>query len=117
MIEELIGRVFGARNLAHIRHFTSKSYAQHMALGEFYEGVIGAVDELVECWQGQFGLIGDVDVVQPDADDMVEFLREEADWMEVNREAISNESSSIANLVDGLVAIYLKTIYKLENLR
>lgn len=116
MIEELIGRAFGARNLAHVRHFTTKSYAQHIALGEFYAAVIEAVDALVECYQGQFGLIGEVSVMQPDADDLVDYLREEADWIEANRDAISNESSSIGNLVDNLVAVYLKTIYKLENL-
>lgn len=116
MIEELVGRVFATRNIAHLQHFTTKSYAQHMALGDFYEAVIESIDEVVECHQGQFGLIGDIDMVQPDVKNLVEHLRDEADWIEANRSEIANESASIENLLDSLVAVYLRTIYKLENL-
>lgn len=35
MLEELIMRVFAARNAAHLEHWRTKSYAQHVALGSF----------------------------------------------------------------------------------
>ena len=60
MIEELISRVFYARNLAHFEHWRAKgegSYAKHIALGEFYDGVIDTIDPLVEAYQGAFDLI------------------------------------------------------------
>ena len=44
MIEQLISRVFYARNLAHFEHWRTKSYSQHKALGSFYDDVIDAVD-------------------------------------------------------------------------
>ena len=59
MIEELIAKVFAAREAAHLEHWRTKSYAQHQALGEFYDTIIDQIDELVECYQGNFGLIGD----------------------------------------------------------
>ena len=43
MIEVLISRVFHSRNLAHWNHWRTKSYAQHKALGHFYDDVIEAL--------------------------------------------------------------------------
>ena len=40
MIETLIERLFHARNAAHIAHWKTKSYAEHKALGHYYEDVI-----------------------------------------------------------------------------
>lgn len=116
MIEQLVGRVFAARNIAHIQHFTTKSYAAHQALGEFYEEVIEALDQLVECYQGQFDVIGDVDIAHPEVKDIVAHLREEADWIEANRDEIAGDSSSVGNLVDNLVSVYTRTVFKLSRL-
>jgi hypothetical protein len=65
MIEQLISRVFYARNLAHFAHWRAKgdgSFAKHMALGEFYDGVIDTIDPLVEAYQGAYELIGAIPV-------------------------------------------------------
>ncbi len=118
MIEELISRVFLARNRAHLAHLLSKSYSEHMALNGFYESVIDALDELVECHIGQFGdSIKSLPEVSAESDDMIEYLRDESDWIEANRNEIAHDSSAVGNLVDALNAVYLRTIYKLENLK
>ena len=116
MIEELIAKVFATRNAAHLAHLRTKSYAEHVALGSFYEGVIGAVDSLVEAHQGLFGLIDEVNV-KPVKGDIAGILREDSDWIEANRNNIANGSDAVANLVDGITACYLSTLYKLENLK
>lgn len=117
MIEQLIARAFSARNITHFRHLTSRSYSEHMALGEFYEAIIDAVDSLVECYIGQFGQIEELPSVVHDSTDLIEFLREESDWIEVSRDEIANDSAAIGNLIDNVTAIYLRAIYKLENLK
>ena len=117
MIEQLIGKVFATRNIAHREHFKTTSYAQHMALNEFYEDVIEAVDALVECYQGMFGLVDKFEIEDSIPDDVIGHLREESDWIEVNRESIAGGSNAVANLVDGVTAVYLKAIYKLETLQ
>lgn len=114
MIEELIGKVFVTRNLAHVAHLNTSSYAAHMALGDFYEEIIPAVDALAECWQGQFGKLGEIKMVSPAVDDIAEHVREEADWIEVNRNEIAGDSEHLSNLVDSLTALYTSLIYKLE---
>ena len=44
MIEELVEKVFAARNEAHIAHWATKSFAKHMALNEFYDNIIDLID-------------------------------------------------------------------------
>lgn len=116
MIEEFVSRTFATRNAAHIEHFRTQSYAAHMALGDFYESLIDAVDTVVEAYQGSFELIGEVPA--PESFDFtVSHLKDEADWIEINRKEIAGDSDAVANLVDAVTAVYLKAIYKLENLR
>ena len=36
----------------HFFHFSTNSYAQHKALGNFYEGIVDLVDDYVEAYMG-----------------------------------------------------------------
>lgn len=117
MIEELIGRVFYARNLAHFSHWRTKSYAQHQALGSFYDEVIDAIDSLVETYQGAFGLIGGIPTPKQTPSDCLKCLKADAEWIEKNHESICKGNRAVANLIDSVTGVYLTTIYKLENLK
>lgn len=120
MIEQLISRVFYARNLAHFAHWRAKgdgSYAKHKALGHFYEDVIGAIDPLVEAYQGAYELIGAIPVPGEMEKDILKCLESDAAWIEANHEKICKGNRAVANLIDTLTAVYLSAIYKLRNLR
>lgn len=120
MIEELISRVFYARNLAHFEHWRAKgegSFAKHMALGEFYDGVIDTIDPLVEAYQGAFSLIGAIPAPEQTMSDSLKCLEADAKWIEANHENISKGNRAVGNLIDTLTAVYLSAIYKLRNLR
>jgi hypothetical protein len=117
MIEELISRVFYARNLAHYNHWRTKSYAQHQALGSFYDGVIDALDALVEAHQGVNGLVGQIPAPKNAKGDVLETLKADAEWIEEHHEKICKGNRAVGNLVDGVTDTYLTTIYKLENLK
>lgn len=119
MIEELVSRVFYARNVAHFEHWRANgvgAYARHTALGEFYDGVIDALDTLVEAYQGAFELIGTVKAPKTKAEEILMILIEDAEWIEKNHESICKGNRAVANLVDGVTGVYLSTIYKLRNL-
>ena len=120
MIEELISRVFYARNLAHFEHWRAKgegSFAKHIALGEFYDGVIDAIDPLVEAYQGAFSLIGAIPAPKQTMSDSLKCLEADAKWIEEHHEEISKGNRAVGNLIDTLTAVYLSAIYKLRNLR
>lgn len=117
-IEQLIARVFSARNASHRAHLAEKgagSFARHMALGEFYDEIIEKIDEIIEVDQGMYGLIGDFTVEDVKPTDFAKFIREEAIWIELNRDKFSKCNATLA-LIDDLTAIYLRTAYKLTNL-
>ena len=117
MIEQLISRVFYARNLAHWSHWRTKSYSQHMALGAFYDDVIEAVDALVEAHQAVHGLVGDIPAPSAKGSEVLPVLHADAEWIEKNHEAICEGNRAIANLIDIVTGVYRRTIYKLENLK
>lgn len=114
MLDQLIKRVFKDRNAAHAEHWTTKSFAQHEALGDFYEDVIEAVDRYVEAHQGTFGQLEKAPDQIPD---IIQHLRDELMWLTENRSKISRGVPALDNLLDELTGVYMKTLYKLENLR
>lgn len=120
-IQQLVSRAFTTRNLLHFSHWLTGSYAGHMALGDLYDQIVEDIDEIVETYQGRFGLLPSFGcesaTVTCDVSDMVERVKCEAAWVEKNRDFISGGDSSIGNLVDTLIGHYHKTAYKLENLK
>lgn len=118
MIEDLVQRVFCTRNYAHVAHFQTKSYAEHMALDEFYNNVIEAIDTLVEAYQGSFGLIKDLPKAKDEKiTDIIALLSDDAKWMKANRDSVCKKITALENLLDGVMEVYLKAIYKLKNLK
>jgi uncharacterized protein Yka (UPF0111/DUF47 family) len=114
MIEELIVRMFMARNQAHMRHWKTDSYSEHKALGHYYDKIIDKLDEIVETYQGGFGLVGKL---PNEIDDAKELINDEMLWLTKNREKIAKEIPALENLLDELTGLHMRTLYKLENLR
>lgn len=120
MIEQLISRVFYARNLAHFEHWRATgtgSFAKHMALGTFYDDVIEALDDLIEAYQGAFELVGNIPAPTDTNSDILKLLEADAEWIEEHHEDICQGNRAVANLIDTLTGVYLSTIYKLRNLK
>lgn len=118
MVEEFIHRLFCSRNAAHLAHWRTKSYAQHKALGSFYEDVIEQADEFVEAYMGASGkIIGEFEIpaLKP-IPDILKYLTAEVNWMNENRVAISGGVPALQNIVDDITNTYLSTIYKLKQL-
>lgn len=116
MIGELILRCFHARTTAHVIHLGTRSYAKHVALNEFYDGIIPLVDGIAEGYQGEHGLIDFTTKVryahEADPLKMVGDLKE---WIETHRyEAVEAEDTFLHNIIDEVVQLCATTIYKLK---
>src|SRR5512135_3202691 len=116
MIEQLAARAFQARNVAHREHLKTRSYAQHVALNEFYDDVIDAIDAVVEVYQGRYGLITipKIDDV-PLVPSIATYILTEATWIENNRDKFA-KCQAVLNRIDDLTAVYLRANYKLTHL-
>ena len=115
-IEEFASRVFAARDAAHRAHWKTASFSAHMALGELYEALPGLIDEIVEVYQGRFGLIGDFGVTSEPVPNVVAYLEAEVEWIEQSRDDVAAGSTAVQNLIDGLIAAYRRALYKLNEL-
>ena len=111
MLEKLITTVFEARDAAHRAHWATNSYAQHETLGEFYTEVIDTLDKYVEACQGACG------VKTSDQSDSAKMLKDNLVWITENRSKLAKDIPALENILDELVGVYLKALYKLENLR
>lgn len=117
MIEEMIAMCFRTRNQAHLAHWKTKSYAEHKALGSFYEDLIESLDKLVEACQGSKSIIGHVNLACKDESvDIIKNLTDDANWISRNRSKVAHGVPALENILDEIVGIYLTTLYKLKNL-
>jgi len=116
MIEQLISRVFWTRNLAHVVHWSTKSYAQHIALGSFYDDIIDNLDSIVEAYQGRYKKVKPFIEEYDAPKDLVVHLENEVEWIESNRNKIAEGCTAIENLVDTLIESYVTTLYKIKEL-
>ena len=117
MIEDLIARVFATRNAAHLEHWRTKSFAQHEALGDLYDGLISGLDSLVEAYQGVFDpvSVGALDK-QPKVPNIITHLEEDLVWINKNRKSICNGLPALENILQDLEGVYLKSLYKMKHL-
>ena len=102
MIEDLVSRVFAMRNAAHLAHWSTKSYAEHKALGKFYDELIDKIDSIIEAYQGWFGLIGEVRMIVMSKKDIAEAIRTDLTWMGANRDKICKKNTMMENLIVNL---------------
>jgi len=111
---DFVGQLFLARDVTHSVHLNTRSYAKHKALGGFYSRVIDLTDDLVEIYQGRHGLIGPITLHSAEkTGNVVEFLEDSMKKIEKGREEFGDDTA-IQNIVDEIVGLYLKTLYKLK---
>lgn len=118
ILAELKLRCFYARDEAHIAHLMTTSYAQHKALQGFYEDMPDLVDDLVESYQGIYGIVEDKPNVTMPSGGMVPVLTQLRKWIMSNRDSIGvPDDTELQNDIDAIVSLINRTMYKLKNLR
>jgi DNA-binding ferritin-like protein len=118
MILDLVARVFKTSHQAHLAHWATKSFSAHETLGDFYDDSISSLDTFVENYQAYFAQIGVVKLESFEtAEDIFVVLKEDARWLNANRNKICGDIASLQNLFDNLVTVYTLAIYKLGNLK
>ena len=117
MTGEFILTLLHAATNTHILHLQSKSYAEHMALGAFYEALPGLVDTVAESIQGLNEEIIEYpfDYYKP-ASTGLEELRSLKDYVSEKRNMLP-QNSEIQNSIDSIADLIDSTIYKLKFLK
>lgn len=115
---ELVMRCFHARTTAHVLHLKARSYAQHVALNEFYDEIIPLADSFAEKYQGEYGLIENFPARYVPESDGLALMESLAGWIGENRHAIGKEEDThLQNIIDEIVELVRETQYKLKFLK
>ena len=110
---ELVWGLLNGVTTAHVYHLKSRSYAQHMALGELYEKLSDLTDALVEAYQGAYGLVDDYPTTfELPAGDAVQWLRGFSRFLRERRADVGNDTE-LQNICDEIAALLDTTNYKL----
>lgn len=121
LVGEFIGSLLHSATITHIMHLQAVgegSYAKHQALAAYYDGIVDLADGLAETIQGceQTIITGYPKTFSVVARDPLSYMEALKQFVEVNRELISDESN-IQNEIDTIVSLIDSTIYKLKFLR
>jgi len=111
---EFVLRCFHARTSAHILHLKTRSYAEHKALNDFYDGITPLIDTYAEAYQGGYGLLSGYKPGFTIPTESVPLLKDLGEWVDKNRTAITCGDPSLAALVDNVTGLIDSTLYKLR---
>ena len=113
---EFVGLLFLARDVTHSVHLNTRSYSKHVALNIFYERIVGVADDFAEAYQGRYGLIGPISLHSAKkTTNVIEFLEDSLKEIEDARYKVcGKDDTSLQQLIDNIVEVYLRTLYKLR---
>lgn len=116
-----LGTLMQSRNQAHIYHLQTSgpgSFAAHMALDAYYNGIIPLIDGIAESIQGRYGIIRGYkmeNVIREDSN-ALKYFEALSKFVESTRNECPQDSY-IQNQIDTVVELIESTKYKLKNLQ
>jgi hypothetical protein len=113
---DFVGLFFLARDVTHSVHLNTRSYSKHKALQKFYENIIDLADDFAETYQGRYGLLGPISLMSAKkTSNVIEFLENQlAEIESVRYDVCDKDDTPLQNLIDGIIELYLTTLYKLR---
>jgi len=120
VVNMFLSELFAFRNDVHLAHLNvhgPAAHAAHIALNELYDAILEFADELVETYQGQYGLC-DLTIRSSNTlvcKDPCQVVEKIIQFVNTNRACFID--SHLQNIVDELIASVYKVYYKLENLK
>lgn len=113
---EFVAHSFAVRTAAHVAHLMSRSYAEHVALGDFYDALLDLVDKYAEIHMGLNAAILKIPSATPPEMSPVALL---TDYLiAVRKEQKSDrESQALMNVLAEIEELTAQTLYKLRFLK
>jgi hypothetical protein len=116
-VSQYISTLFASRTQAHIFHLQTTSYAQHIALGAYYDGIVDATDALVELIQGRYGIVRGYTspATFKEDDSAVSYFEALLKYVDLNRANLPQDGN-IQNQIEVIIDLVNSTLYKLKYL-
>ena len=97
-------------------HLKTRKHHIHVTLNEFYDKALDIVDDIIEQYQGIYGVVEDTftNCVACDGKSESEYLTELKTFIENNR-CVLGDHSEINSTIDEFIALIDSTIYKITS--
>ena len=116
-IQQFIGLLFASRDYAHKAHLNTDSFAQHMALGDFYDEIIDLADSLAESWMGRnLQKVGEIPTITAPKGEPLTVMKRLLDVVKDTRD-FTDGDTMLSNIMDEIEQLFTSTIYKLRFLK
>ena len=113
---EVLNKMLEARDCMHLVHWNTTSYAEHKALGKFYDGWLDLVDSFVETYSGRYGRIAGEVNIKVDSDyNAVEYLTELRHFVQMDAPTIFAPTldADLSNILADMLCLVNHTLYLL----
>ncbi len=116
---EMMSLLLHSRTQAHTLHLQTKSYAEHIALNGYYDGIGGLIDGLIESYQGKYTILKGykqypIDDYK-DSTSTINYLKDLCEKVTELRDCCKD--SYIQNQIDNVCELINSTLYKLRFLK
>jgi hypothetical protein len=116
---QLVSKLLHSRNQTHIFHLQTKSYAEHIALNDYYDCVFGLFDGLIESYQGKHGIISNYKCDgfenYKSGEQVINYLKKLDGDIDTLRKSV--KESYLQNQIDTIQELINSTLYKLRFLK
>ena len=100
----------------HFFHWTTDSLSKHMALGEYYDGIVELTDSFAEAYMGKYGKFTSFPSVYHQPKDPIRYLESLQNFVKDARQDLPQDSE-LQNLIDEIADLINTTTYKLKFLK
>lgn len=106
---KFIGTLFQSRDMMHLTHLDTTSFAEHKALNAYYDAILDLTDSFTEKY---FGRNKRVEIVIPESKKMsaVDHMKTMQKTIEAERESYP---SDLQNIMDEMLGLVNETLYLL----
>lgn len=114
--EALLCEMLEASAQAKVFHWQTSSFAEHEAMGEFYEDFNELMDKFIESYQGCYGRIMsgcDMEVKPYTLDAPVTFLESFKEYISGDARMLVISNTALTNILDEINGLVEQTIYRL----
>jgi hypothetical protein len=118
-LQEMVSILLHSQTQVHIFHLQTKSYSEHKALQNYYKGIDGLVDGVIESYQGKYGVINGYKSIKTEEyksnEQIIKYFKDLDNMVEKNRKSV--KESYIQNQIDTIQELIHSTLYKLRFLK
>ncbi len=104
-----LGTLFQSRDIMHLVHLNTTSYAEHKALNGYYDGILDLTDKFAEVYFGRNKRVGIV-IPESKLQSPIDHLRGILSLLDKERLSYSSE---LQNIIDEMIGLVNQTLYLL----